>query len=176
MDIVTQSEIVLREAGYVTWPWTGASPPIICFENATLVGFVHVFDTARELLDGWETAQQRVLARYAAGLRAAGAKAWNVYSVFLTSELVPDLQRSVEKLEENFSLTRKIARTGIQTAEDVSNVLMSLGPIKAQPLLENANIADRVRARAKDVPSDALNAFLSDLSPEDVVEILGTPA
>ena len=176
MDIVTHSEIVLREAGYATWPWTGASPPIICFENATLIGFVHVFDTARELLDGWETAQQRVLARHAAGLRAAGAKAWNVYSVFLTSELVPDLQRSVEKLEENFSLTRKIARTGIQTAEDVSNVLMSLGPIKSQPLLENANIADRVRARAKDVPGDALNAFLNNLSPEDIVEILGSPA
>lgn len=176
MDIGTQSEVVLREAGYATWPWTGASPPVICFENATLVGFVHIFGTARELLEGWELAQQRVLARHAAGLRAAGTKAWNVYSVFLTSELAPNLQRSVEKLEENFSLTRKIARTGIQTAEDVSNVLMSLGPIKSQPLLENANIADRLRARAKDVPGDALNAFLGDLPPEDVVEILGNPA
>jgi hypothetical protein len=176
MDIVTQAEIVLREAGYATWPWTGASPPVTCFENATLVGFVHVFGTARELLDNWEIAQQRVLARHAAGLRAAGAKAWNVYSVFLTSELAQDLQRSVEKLEENFSLTRKIARTGIQTGEDVSNVLMSLGPIKSQPLLENADLTDRVRARAKDIPGDALNAFLNDLSPEDVVEILGSSA
>lgn len=176
MDIGTQSEVFLREAGYATWPWTGASPPIICFENATLVGFVHVFGTARELLDGWEMTQQRVLARHAAGLRAAGTKAWNVYSVFLTSELAPKLQRSVEKLEENFSLTRKIARTGVQTTEDLSNVLMSLGPIKSQPLLENADIADRLRARAKDVPVDALNAFLGDLSPQDVVEILGSPA
>jgi hypothetical protein len=95
--------------------------------------------------------------------------------VLLTSELAPTLQHQVEKLEENFALTRKIARTAIQTAEDVTNVLMPLGPIKAQPLLENADIADRLRARAKDVPVEALNAFLGDLRPEDVAEILGSP-
>ena len=176
MDIGTQSEVVLREAGYETWPWTGASPPVICFESATVVGFVHVFSTARDLLDTWETSQQRVLARHAPALRAAGAKAWNVYSVFLTSELTPDLQRRVERLEEDFALTRKIARTAIQTPEDVANVLMPLGPIKAQPLLENADIADRLRFRAKDIPVDALNAFLGDLRPEDVADILGSPS
>lgn len=175
MDIGTQSEVVLREAGYDTWPWTGASPPVICFESATIVGFVHVFGTARELLDSWEAAQQRVLGRHAPALRAAGTKAWNVYSVLLTSELAPALQRQVEKLEEDFALTRKIARTAIQTAEDVANVLMPLGPIKAQPLLENAAIADRLRARAKDIPVEALNAFLGDLRPEDVAEILERP-
>jgi hypothetical protein len=176
MDIRTQSEIILREAGYQTWPWTGTSPPVICFESATVIGFVHVFSTARELLDTWEVEQQRVLARYGPALRAAGTKAWNVYSVLLTSELAQDLQRQVEKLEENFALTRKIARTAIQTAEDVANVLMPLGPIKAQPLLEEADIADRLRARAKDVPVAALNAFLGDQRPEDVAEILGSPA
>jgi hypothetical protein len=175
MDIGTQSEVVLREAGYETWPWTGASPPVICFESATVVGFVHVFSTAAVLLDAWESAQQRILARHSPALRAAGVKAWNVYSVFLTSELASDLQRQVERLEENFALTRKIARTGIQTAEDVANALMPLGPIKAQPLLETADITDRLRARAKDVPVEALNAFLSDLRPEDVAEILGSP-
>lgn len=176
MDIGTQSEVVLREAGYETWPWTGASPPVICFESATLVGFVHVFGNAKELLDRWEAAQQRVLARHAPALRAAGAKAWNVYSVFLTSELAPDLQRHVEKLEENFALTRKIARTAIQTAEDVTNVLMPLCPIKAQAILDNADITDRLRGRAKDVPVEALNAFLGDRRPEDVAAILGCPA
>jgi hypothetical protein len=175
MDIGTRSEVVLREAGYETWPWTGASPPVICFESATVIGFVHVFGSAKGLLDTWEAAQQRVLARHAPALRAAGTKAWNVYSVLLTSELAPTLQHQVEKLEENFALTRKIARTAIQTAEDVTNVLMPLGPIKAQPLLENADIADRLRARAKDVPVEALNAFLGDLRPEDVAEILGSP-
>lgn len=174
MDIGTQCEVTLREAGYETWPWTGASPPVICFEDTTIIGFVHVFNTARELLETWEDAQQRVLARHAPALRAAGAKAWNVYSILLTSERAPTLQRSVEKLEENFALTRKIARTAVQTADDVSNVLMPLGPIRAQPFLENADIADRLRARGKDLPVEAMNAFLGDLPAEDVAEILGT--
>ncbi|UCI23979.1 hypothetical protein [Mesorhizobium sp. B2-8-5] len=176
MDIGTQSEIILREVGYETWPWTGTSPPVICFESATVIGFVHVFGTARELLDTWEAAQQRVLARHAPALRAAGTKAWNVYSVFLTSEFAQSLQRQVEKLEENFALTRKIARTAIQTTEDLTNVLMPLGPIKARPLLEHTDIADRLRVRAKDIPVEALTAFLANQRPEDVAEILGSPA
>lgn len=174
MDIGTQSEIVLREAGYQTWAWTGTSPPVICFESATVVGFIHVFSTAQELLETWEAAQQRVLSRHALALRAAGAKAWNVYSVLLTSEMAPALQRQVERLEEDFTLTRKIARTAIQTAEDVANVLLPFGPIRAQPILEDADVASRLRTRAKDLPVEALNAFLADGKAEDVAEILGS--
>jgi len=174
MDIPTQSEVILREAGYETWAWTGSSPPVTCFESATLVGFVHVFSTARDLLENWEAAQQRVLSRHAPALKAAGAKAWNVYSVLLTSELSPSFQWRVERLEENFTLTRKIARTAIQTVEDLANALLPLGPIRAQPILEDADIADRLRSRAKDIPVEALNAFLGDMKPDDVAEILGS--
>jgi hypothetical protein len=174
MDIGTQAEIYLREAGYDTWAWSGASPPVTCFEDSTLVGFLHVFATAADLLAQWEEAQRRVLSRHAAPLRTAGAKAWNVYSVFLTSEKSPDLQRRVERLEEDFTLTRKIARTEIQTVEDLAHALMPLAPIKAQPLLENAGVADRLRSRAKDVPEPALVAFLGSPTPEEVAEILGS--
>jgi len=174
MDIGTQAEIVLREAGYDTWAWTGASPPVICFENAGLVGFLHVFDTADDLLRQWEEAQQRVLARHTASLRAAGAKAWNVYSVFLTSQAAPDLQPQVERLEENFSLTRKIASTGVGTADDLVSALMPLLPIRAQPLLHDADVVERLRSRAKDLPASALLAFLNIPNVQDVAEILGS--
>jgi hypothetical protein len=174
MDIGTQAEIYLREAGYDTWAWSGASPPVTCFEDSTLVGFLHVFATAADLLAQWEEAQLRVLSRHAAPLRTAGAKAWNVYSVFLTSEKSLDLQRPVERLEEDFTLTRKIARTDVQTVEDLAHALMPLVPIKAQPLLENAGLADRLRSRAKDVPEPALVAFLGSPTPEEVAEILGS--
>jgi hypothetical protein len=174
MDIATQAEIYLREAGYETWAWTGLSPGVTCFENSTLVGFIHVFNTAEELLVHWEERQQRVLSRHAAALRLAGAKAWNVYSVLVTSEMAPNLQRQVERLEEDFTLTRKIARTAIQTIEDLTHALMPLAPIKAQPLLENAHVGDRLLSRAKDVPQVALNAFLGALGAEEIAEILGT--
>ena len=174
MDIGAQAEIYLREARYDTWAWTGASPPVTCFENPTLVGFIHTFNTAAELLANWEEAQQRVLSRHVASLRLAGTKAWNVYSVFLTSETAPELSFQVERLEEDFTLTRKIARTAIQTVEYVSHALMPLAPIKAQPLLDNANLADRLRIRAKDVPTAALVAFLGSPSAQEVAEILGS--
>ena len=174
MDIPTQAEVFLREAGYQTWVWTGASPPVTCFENPTIVGFLHVFDTADDLLAKWEDSQALVLSRHAAPLRAAGAKAWNVYSVFLTSEQAPTLRREVERIEEDFSLTRKIARVAIQIGEDLDHALMPLAPIKAQPILENANVEDRLRARAKDLPPFALQAFLGPANAAEVAEMLGS--
>lgn len=172
MDISTQAEIFLREAGYETWAWMGTSPPVTCFENSTLIGFLHVFASAADLLAKWDDSQKLVLSRHAGPLRTAGAKAWNVYSIFLTSEKAPELQRLVERLDEDFSLTRKIARVAIQSVEDISHALMPLAPIKAQPLLANASVGDRLRARAKDIPDTALTAFLGAQTAEDVAEIL----
>jgi hypothetical protein len=37
MDIGTQSEVVLREAGYETWPSTGGPVPCVCFENESIL-------------------------------------------------------------------------------------------------------------------------------------------
>jgi hypothetical protein len=175
IDIATQAEVFLREAGYQTWIWTGVVPPVTCFENPTIVGFLHVFETVEDLLAKWEQAQALVLARHAAPLRAAGTKAWNVYSVFLTRDEQPTLRRNVERLEENFTLTRKIARASIQINEDLEHALMPLAPIKAQPILKNANVEDRLRARAKDLPTTALEAFLGTPTAAEVAEMLGEP-
>lgn len=172
MDIATQAEIVLRGAGYETWPWTGVSPAVTCFENAALIGFVHVFSSADELLARWETAQQAVLTRHSAALRAAGAKAWNVYSVFLAEEQAPTQQRAVERIEENFALTRKIARAGVRTQDDVERALLPLTAVKAQPILSDTDFQDRLRARLKDVSVDVLTAFLGANSAEEVAKIL----
>lgn len=93
MDIMKQSELFLRDAGFETWTWTGASPTVTCFENQTIVGFIHLFDTAESLIESWEKAQALVLARHAAMLRNAGIKAWNVYSIFsqATTRLISDV-------------------------------------------------------------------------------------
>ncbi len=174
IDIATQSEVFLREAGYDTWPWSGASPPVICFENAAIVGFLHQFDSAAALISGWDGAQAKALARHAPALRAAGTKAWNVYSIFLTSERVErPARRAIERLEEDFSLTRKIARSGIQLAEDLEHALMPLAPIKAKPLLQQARVEDRLRLRSKDIPEKSLEAFLGPMSADDVALVLG---
>jgi outer membrane protein TolC len=172
MDIATQTEIILRGAGYETWPSTGVTPAVICLENAALIGFVHIFSSADELLARWEVVQQAVLARHSAALRAAGAKAWNVYSVFLAKEQTPTQQRAVERIEENFALTRKIARAGVRTQNDVERALLPLIGVKAQPMLSDTDFQDRLRARLNDVSAEVVTAFLGVPSAEEVAKIL----
>ncbi|MCY4463796.1 MAG: hypothetical protein OXC26_25880 [Albidovulum sp.] len=173
MDIPTQVEIVLRDAHYDTWVSTGTSSPVTCFESAALIGFVHVFDSARALLDDWETRQRHVLARHAAALRGAGTKAWNVYSLFLTADSAPDQARAIQRIDEDFELTRKIARESVRSAGDVERALLPLISIRSKPSLGASNFNDRLRARLKDLPQDAVTAFLSDTSSIEVSRILG---
>lgn len=173
MDVATQAEIVLRGAQYGTWAWTSASEPVICFENAALVGFLHVFPTAVALLDGWQASQQYALARHAASLRASGAKAWNVYSVFLTSDPASSYTRAIERLEEDLSHTRKIARAGVQTKEDVERALLPLISIRSKPLLGASHFEDRLRSRLKSVSPEAVTAFLNETPSVEVARILG---
>lgn len=172
MDIATQTEVLLRGAGYETWTWAGATPPVICFENAALIGFVHVFPSTSDLLSRWQEAQNAALSRHGPALRAAGAKAWNVYSVFLTEEQAPNRHWLVERIEEDFTLTRKIARASVRTQDDLERTLLPLTAIRAQPLVSEADFEDRLRARLKDVPSNVLAAFLGTTSAEEVARIL----
>lgn len=172
MDIATQVEIVLREAGFDTWQWSGAVVPVICFENSALMGFVHVFPSAEDLLSRWQSAQNAVLSRHGAALRAAGAKAWNVYSVFLTEDGALTQQRSIERIEEDFALTRKIARAAIRTHEDVERALLPLTAVRAQPVLSETDFEDRLRERLRNVSADVLAAFLGSVPAEDVAKIL----
>ena len=173
MDISTHAEIVLRDGQYETWTWSSPNGPVTCFESAAIMGFVHVFETAEALMAGWQASQKSALARHATSLRGAGTKAWNVYSVFLTSERMSSLARAIERIEEDFTLTRKIARTAVSTAEDVERALLPLMAIRSQPTLGASNFEDRLRSRLKDVPADAVTAFLNETPAADVARILG---
>lgn len=173
MDIYIQSEILLRDAQYDTWTWSGPAGPVTCFENAALMGFVHVFDTVDAILRSWEERQKTTLARHATSLRGAGTKAWNVYSLFLTENSDALRGREIERIEEDFSLTRKIARASIKTADDVEMALLPLLSIRSKPLLGAANFETRLRTRLKDTSPDGVTAFLNDASPAEVARILG---
>jgi hypothetical protein len=173
MDVSTQAEIALRNAQYETWSWSGPHGPVTCFESTAVMGFVHVFESAEALMAEWQTSQKTALARHAVSLRSAGTKAWNVYSVFLTTDRGPSLARAIERIEEDFTLTRKIARTSVTTAEDVERSLLPLIAIRSQPLLGASNFEDRLRSRLKDVPADAVTAFLNETPAADVARILG---
>jgi hypothetical protein len=173
MDVAAQAEIILREAGYDTWLSTGGYPAVTCFENAALIGFLHVFPSAEELLSQWEASQRAVLSRHAVALRSAGAKAWNVYSVFLTPEQSKVHLRAIERIEEDFALTRKIARTALRTPVDIEKTLLPLIAVKAQASLAAADFEARLRSRLKDIAPAALTAFLGEMRADEVARILG---
>jgi len=171
-DIDKQAEIVLRNARYDTWSWSGETGPVVCFENNSIIGFVHVFPTARELIDGWEARQHITLSRCAASLRSSGSKAWNVYSVFLSPENPGELIRSIERVEEDFSQTRKIARAGVRSKEHVERALLPLLSIRTKPLLDAADVEGRIRARLKNVPDEIATAFFADSASSDIARML----
>ena len=172
MDIETQVEVILREAGYETWALSGGHVPAICFEDPTVIGFVHVFPTAASLLQKWHQAQEIALRRYAPALRAAGGKAWNVYSVLLTADQSPALARRIERIEEDFALTRKISRGGIQTATDLDRALLPLLPVKSQAVIAAADYIARLEAHLKDLRPKSITAFLGKVPAADVARIL----
>ena len=173
MNIATQTEIILRDAGYDTWTSETSLAPVVCFENAALIGFLHVFESANALIADWESRQRSALARYAAALRSVGAKAWNVYSLFLTEDSDGSVYRQIERIEENFSLTRKIARGGIRTPHDLEHVLLPLTAIRSHALLGEDDFEARLRERLKEIPVGAVDAFLLDKSIDNVVRVIG---
>jgi hypothetical protein len=175
-SLLNQSEIALRRAGYDTWPWSNGLVPVICFENDTVVGFVHVFADADDLHSRWLAAQATALDRHATALRRAGDKAWNVYSIFLTASSAPaSIARAIERIEEDFTMTRKIARTGVVTAADVARALLPLLPIQSKPVLDTSNYGERLGVHLVDVQRRAVAAFLSEAKPADIVQILAEP-
>lgn len=170
-DIATWVEVTLRDAGFDTW--TSEVPAVTVFENPAIIGFLHVFESSKKLLAEWKQRQELVLRRHAARLRSAGEKSWNVYSVFLTPDDAPELRAGIERLEEDFELTRKIARSAIATKGDVESALLPLIGIRAHPLLDDIDVAQRLRSRLDEIPDLAVSAFLADAEPVDVAQILG---
>ena len=173
MDIHTQAEIALREAGYDTWQTEGGAQAVTCFESQSVAGFLYVFDTCDALLSRWRESQQAVLNRYAAALRPAGVKAWNVYSVFLTGDPgTPSKVFQIEKIEEDFVLTRKIARCGVALAEDVSNALLPLLPVGTFAAPTTADYETQLQRRLNEVGEKVATAFLSTQPPSAVAAFL----
>lgn len=160
MDIITQSEITLRQGGYDTWQWSGGRVPVVCFENSSILGFLHAFQSVHELAADWREVQKITLSRFVSALRLSGEKAWNVYSIFLTEQWDDSLGKRIEQIEEDFELTRKIARAGIGSAAKLQRALLSLLPIMSQPSLRQADFPDRLRTRLTNVPDSAVSAFV----------------
>jgi hypothetical protein len=171
IDIQRQSEILLREAGFKTATRLKSST-CLCFENTQLFGFVFIFGNCEEMISEWQIAQKNALAEYSEKFRMAGQKAWNIYSIFLTSDSNASLINSIEKIEENLNLTRKIARNGVINESDLNNALLPLLPIRSKPQLAEGDYEAKLETRLAGVAPGFKMTFLKKADPNDIANFL----
>ena len=173
IDIAGESERLLSRAQFSVMPVIGLDIEALCFENHSVIGFLHVYENVDLLISRWRSDSEAVFRHHAFAIRKAGPKAWNTYTVFLSSgDTDAKSLSALHLIEENLSGTRKIARGGIYAHADVDLALLSLLPIQNAPMLEAIDVENEIKSRTSDVPPRGIEAFLSHRSYDEVINIL----
>jgi hypothetical protein len=170
-EVLSTVHVVMQNANYRTWEIGDSKNPTIAFEDEATMGFVCAFETPRQMIENWRETEAMLLARFAAQFRAAGDKAWNVYSVLVTEARASDKERrEVRWIEEDLERTRKITATGVVARDEVVKALLSLLPIMAKPLLSPEDSTERLLRRIEVISPRVRDVALDDsVGPEEVV-------
>jgi hypothetical protein len=176
IDLLSISQVLLREAGFGVRLSSIQRSPIVCFEDNALIGFCACFDSPHQVISSWRNHEDEILARFAPSFRAAGDKAWNVYCVFLSTAPANAVEtREIGWIEEDLERTRKISACGISSREDLIQVLLPVLPIQYQPVLLHENATERLKKRIRDIaPSTEQVALDPAISATEVVRLLGS--
>ena len=75
IDILSTTQVVLREAGFSTYLTSIDRLSIVCFEDDVVTGFSYIFEDPESMLKKWKSIETLFLTNYAPSLRAAGEKA-----------------------------------------------------------------------------------------------------
>jgi hypothetical protein len=173
IDTLIFAERLLSGAGYFFMRADNQDRQLLLFEDRTLLGFAFAYMSTTELLTNWRADYDSTIKRLSFVFRRAGPKAWNCYAVFLASGVAGGkTSLFLHAIEEDLSGTRKIARGGIETFEDVRAALLPLLPIQNAPQLEAIDLEAETRQRAQDVPEAALKAFFDAQEPEEILALL----
>lgn len=169
--LLDDARSLLEIAGYATHA-TEPGEPWVYFEDECLLGFVRVYETPEQIVSGWRTEQDSFLRRNTSNLLRAPMKAWNLYGVFLTrAPASVELTRALFTIEEDFQSTRKIARGGIRTREELTIVLGPLLPVQTRVSLVQADVQRRLLDRLGPEGS-ARRLLLSSARPDDIAKLL----
>lgn len=180
MDLKSQLQIVLQEAEYQTWLISVEGLDAVGFEDDTVMGFACLFHNPQALLQRWRAVETVLLTTHTSSLQKAGEKTWNIYSVFLSAEKADEVQsREVRWIEEDLERTRKITGCGLIERQDLVRALLPVLPLQYQPVLdtEDFDLTQRLRRRVADIaPTAVIAAFDDEVSPSEVVRVLGAEA
>jgi hypothetical protein len=178
IDPLSNMQLVLGEAGFETRLSAIEGIKVVCFEDEVVTGFGCSFKDPTTLLAQWKSTEMSLLTRYAPSLRAAGEKAWNVYSIFLcTAPANRSQNRQVCWIEENLERTRKIVGCGLASREDVVRALLPLLPLQFRPVLGPEDVTERLQARIRTIEPRVSDVALDRSVPAmEVVRLLGGTA
>jgi hypothetical protein len=158
--IIEEAKDVLEKYGYLV---SFRGDDMLQFEDETLLGAISEL-SLKALLETWSRGQDDFLKSNARTLANSALKAWNLYSVFLSSD-VPDeaARKKIIAIEEDFRATRKIALAGVQTSADVVRALYPFIPIQNIAVLEASDSLQKLRGRLGALPAPAVDVLLRDL-------------
>jgi hypothetical protein len=170
IELLEECRRLLSEAAIATSVTETNRVTVLAFEGVTVLGFVIAYHDSAELLDRWYADSAALIADNQLSLRRAQAKAWNTYMVLLadTSASSPEQSIALRALEEDLIGTRKIARAGIKSREDLRSALLPLLPIQNAPRLEAVDMVTEIDLRTTELSERIRQAFLSGV-PESVI-------
>lgn len=171
MNVLEEARSYLEQAGYRTES-ARELDGVFYFEDPNLLGFVAVHETVNDLIDHWEKLQDKFLRQSASRLRSDPRKLWNVYSIHVTEvEAKLDSLQELERIEEDFRGTRKIAAASVKSKADVRQALLPLLPVQNQMSLTSRGDLDRVRERV--APSGGpLRDLAGSVGPREIANSL----
>jgi hypothetical protein len=173
IDILNSSAKVLAEAGFTVTTVSVGTRQTLAFEDKSVLGFLFSYGDASRLMLEWSADADKAISTYQFGLRRAGPKAWNAYTVFLASGAADYAQTvSMGAIEEDLAGTRKIARAGVNDIADLHASLLPLLALQSAPRLEAVDMAAEIRQRTTELPPRAVDAFLSSADEAVVMQVL----
>lgn len=173
MDLLDRVAEILAKSGYDVFSFS-AKNGRLSFEDDSLLGHVVVYETVDIMLSRWMEDQSTFLTKYAASIRSAGEKSWNVYQVFLCQEGPSNIQTGqIQQIEDDLRATRKIAGAGIDSTESLVKAMLPLLPLQYQIRVGAFDVESELR-EILGLNNSALDALFSDASPMDLLRAVAT--
>lgn len=171
MNILLDARNILEKEGFRT-KVLDTSDDLIYFEDEWQMGFIKTYTKLESILENWEHDQDEFLQNNAAQIIEGNDKAWNIYSVFLTSDSIsPSIRSHLQDLEEDFRASRKIVGSDIKTQQDLVQVLLPLLKIQSHITLKEEDPMKRIMDRLNSLNSP-LVLLSQDMNSKQIADKL----
>jgi len=146
-NLLTTVRSVLEQAGYRTIGIAPASTSLQ-FEDDSVLGIIYASASLQNLVEEWKENQDTFLRESSSRLLTDPLKAWNCYTVLLSSQPAKREDASILfQIEEDFRGSRKIVRAGVTTRDDVESALAPLLPLRRVLPLQAEDVKRQLATR-----------------------------